>query len=56
MKWRFLPYKVILRRRSAFPITDTELKVIAKAAIIGLKRIPKTGYRAPPARGIPIEL
>jgi hypothetical protein len=31
------------RRRSAFEITDTELKLIAAAAIIGLSRRPKTG-------------
>jgi hypothetical protein len=32
-----------LRRRRAFAITETELKLIAAAAIIGLRRIPKTG-------------
>lgn len=31
------------RRRSALPITDTELKLMAAAAIMGLKRIPKVG-------------
>jgi hypothetical protein len=35
------------------PITETELKLIAAAAIIGLSRMPKKGYRAPAARGIP---
>lgn len=29
--------------RSALPITETELKLIAAAAIIGLSRIPKNG-------------
>jgi hypothetical protein len=29
--------------RSEFAITDTELKLIAAAAIIGLSRIPKNG-------------
>ena len=32
-----------LFNRSAFEITDTELKVIAALAIIGLRRIPNTG-------------
>ena len=31
------------RRRNALPITETELKLIAAAAIIGLSRIPKNG-------------
>jgi hypothetical protein len=31
------------RRRSALPITDTELKLMAAAAIMGLNRIPKVG-------------
>ena len=30
-------------RRSALAITDTELKLIAAAAIIGLKRMPNAG-------------
>ena len=29
--------------RSEFPITDTELKLIAAAAMMGLSRIPKAG-------------
>ena len=32
-----------LRNRSAFEITDTELKLIAAAAIIGLSRSPNNG-------------
>ncbi len=36
-------YNVILRRRSALPITDTELKLIAAAAIIGLSSSPVNG-------------
>jgi hypothetical protein len=44
------------RRRSAFPITETELKVIAALAIIGLRRIPKYGYKTPAAIGTPIVL
>jgi len=31
------------RSRSAFPITEIELKLIARAAIIGLRRIPVKG-------------
>lgn len=31
------------RSRSAFPMTDTELKLMAAAAIIGLKSTPSTG-------------
>ena len=44
------------RSRSAFPMTDTELKLIATAAIIGESRIPKKGYSAPAATGTPTEL
>ena len=42
-----------MRNRNAFIITDTELKDIAKAAIIGDSRIPKKGYKAPAAIGTP---
>lgn len=34
-------------------ITETELKLIAAAAIIGDNKIPKTGYKTPAAIGIP---
>ena len=44
------------RRRNAFAITDTELKLIAAAAIIGLNKIPKKGYKTPAAMGTPIVL
>ena len=40
----------------AFTITDTELKLMARAAIIGDKRIPKTGNKIPAATGTPIVL
>ena len=30
--------------RNALTITDTELKLIAALAMMGLKRIPKNGY------------
>lgn len=46
----------ILRSLSALPITETELRVIAALAIIGLKSMPNTGYRTPAAMGIPITL
>jgi hypothetical protein len=41
---------------SALLITDTELKLIAAAAKIGLNRIPNFGYRIPAAIGTPSEL
>jgi len=44
------------RSRKALLMTDTELKVMAALAIIGLSRIPSTGYSAPAARGIPSAL
>ena len=37
----------------AFTITDTELKLIARAAIIGESSIPKNGKRTPAAIGTP---
>ncbi len=41
---------------SALLITDTELKLIAAAAKIGLNRMPNLGYRMPAAIGTPSEL
>ena len=41
---------------SAFTITDTELKLIAKAAIIGESNIPKNGNKIPAAIGTPTQL
>ncbi len=38
-----LVYTLIRRSRSALPMTDTELKLIAAAASIGESRIPKKG-------------
>jgi len=46
-------YNRTLRRLSALNITDTELKLIAKAAIMGDKRIPKKGNSTPAAIGTP---
>ena len=37
------PYSFNPRNRSEFAMTDTELKLIAAAARMGLSRIPKTG-------------
>jgi hypothetical protein len=45
-----------LRNLKAFEITETELKLIAAAAIIGLSNIPKNGNRIPAAMGTPREL
>src|SRR5262249_29763905 len=42
-----------LRRRKALPTTETELKLIAAAAIMGLSNRPKKGYRTPAAIGTP---
>jgi len=46
-------YSRTLRNRSAFPMTETELKLMAAAAIMGLKSRPKDGYRTPAAMGTP---
>jgi hypothetical protein len=44
------------RNRSEFAITETELKLMAAAAIMGLKSRPKTGYATPAAIGTPSAL
>jgi len=44
------------RSRSALPITETELSVIAALAQIGLISRPRNGYRTPAATGTPIAL
>ncbi len=51
-----IPYRDNLRKRSALKITDTELKLMAAAAIIGDSRMPKNGYRIPAATGTPSAL
>ena len=45
----------MFRNRRAFEITETLLKLMAAAAIIGLSKadIPKIGTRLPAATGIP---
>jgi hypothetical protein len=37
-------------------MTDTELRLMAAAAIIGLRSNPNVGYSTPAAIGTPIEL
>lgn len=49
-------YSSTLRNRSAFEMTDTELKVIAALANIGLSSMPMKGYKTPAASGTPITL
>ena len=44
------------RRRSALPMTDTELNVMAALASIGLSSTPNHGYRIPAATGTPATL
>jgi hypothetical protein len=46
----------ILRRRSELVMTDTELKLIAAAAMIGESSKPKNGYKTPAAIGTPAAL
>lgn len=46
-------YILKLRNRKEFAITETELKLIAAAAIIGDNNNPKTGYNIPEATEIP---
>lgn len=49
-------HRVKRRRRSALVMTDTELKLIAAAAIMGLSNRPKIGYSTPAAIGTPSAL
>src|SRR5487761_1651894 len=41
----------LLRNRSALAITDSELKLIAAEATIGISKMPKNGYSTPAATG-----
>ncbi len=41
------------RSRSALPMTETELRLIAALAIIGLRSRPNHGYNTPAASGTP---
>lgn len=45
-----------LRNRNAFITTDTDDRLIANAAIIGLSSRPNAGYKAPAAIGTPSAL
>src|SRR5262245_44980114 len=47
------PYSGSLRNRKALPITDTELRLMAALAIIGLSSNPNAGYSTPAATGTP---
>ncbi len=53
---RLRRYSCNLRNRSALPITDTELKVMAALAMMGLSKSPKNGYSTPAAIGTPSTL
>src|SRR5258707_9719119 len=46
-------YSAALRRRRALAITETELKLMAALASMGLSSQPKNGYKRPAAMGIP---
>lgn len=57
LKVSWFPHHALTRRRrSALPTTETELKLMAAAAIMGLSNMPKKGYRAPAAIGTPSAL
>ena len=47
------PHRLMRRSLKALVMTDTELKLIAAAAIIGDSSIPKKGYKTPAATGTP---
>jgi hypothetical protein len=47
------PYTLTLRNRSALPTTDTDDRLIARAATIGLSKSPNAGYSRPAAIGTP---
>ncbi|PWJ15832.1 hypothetical protein SAMN05421539_11052 [Jannaschia seohaensis] len=51
-----LIHSFIARSRKEFPITDTEERLMAAAAIIGDRRTPKIGNRMPAATGTPAVL
>ena len=48
--------RIVVRSRSALAITETELKLMAAAAIMGLSSSPNHGYSTPAASGTPAEL
>ena len=51
-RWRW-HQSFIVRSRSALLITETELRLMAAPAIIGLSSKPKKGYSRPAATGMP---
>ena len=53
---RSFSHSLTFRNRSAFATTETELKLIAALAMIGLSRIPKNGQSKPAAIGTPSAL
>jgi len=50
------PHSFIPRSRNEFPMTETDDRLIAAAAIIGDSSTPKNGNRIPAATGTPAEL
>ena len=52
----YIRHSAAVRSRSALAMTDTELKLIAAAAIMGESSRPVTGYRTPAAIGTPAAL
>ena len=44
------------RRRRALDTTHTELRLMAAAAIMGFRVMPRAGYSTPAATGMPMEL
>lgn len=56
-KWLKIPfynaYNDTRLNRNALAMTETELKLIANAAIIGDSKMPKNGYSMPAATGTP---
>ena len=51
-----VPQSFTFLNRRELAITDTELKLIAAAARMGLSSMPKNGYSTPAAIGTPTEL
>ncbi len=51
-----VPQSLTRRSLRELVITETELKLMAAAAMIGERSIPKKGYRTPAATGTPMVL
>ncbi len=54
--WRNPTHNLARRSRSAFITTDTDDRLIAAAAMIGLSSQPNHGYSTPAATGMPSAL